>query len=234
MCWVIPPDSRSTRLDLRMASSSVVFPWSTCPMIVTTGGRWVNSSGRAAASRRQDSSTGTMSRMMLRSLAREAAREGLRISVIARLYPLTASLSARSRGRILNRSARSLIVAPSRRRAWGRGRGAAGGGAAALRGTATGPAAGAAGAAGLGAGGGADTGAFAGAAGAAGLGVAALFFGAVPAAGGLETEGGGAGAAGLTAGGGEETGGVAAVLVFGFVVFFSLTGDSFEKINPAP
>ena len=98
----------------------------------------------------------------------------------------------------------------------------------------TGAFAGVAGAAGLGAGDGAETGAFAGVAGAAGLAAAAIFFGAVPAAGGLEADGGGAGAAGLTAGGGGEAGGVAAALVFGFVVFFSLTGDSFEKINPAP
>ena len=29
MCWVIPPASVSTTLALRMASSSVVLPWST-------------------------------------------------------------------------------------------------------------------------------------------------------------------------------------------------------------
>src|SRR3954468_22428083 len=39
MCWVIPPASVSTTEVFRIASSSVVLPWSTCPMIVTTGGR---------------------------------------------------------------------------------------------------------------------------------------------------------------------------------------------------
>src|SRR3990167_8810665 len=39
MCWVIPPRSFSAILLLRMKSSKVVLPWSTCPMIVTTVGR---------------------------------------------------------------------------------------------------------------------------------------------------------------------------------------------------
>ena len=39
MCWVMPPASVETTEDSRIASSSVVLPWSTWPMIVTTGGR---------------------------------------------------------------------------------------------------------------------------------------------------------------------------------------------------
>ena len=39
MCCVIPPASVSTTDVSRIASSSVVLPWSTWPMIVTTGGR---------------------------------------------------------------------------------------------------------------------------------------------------------------------------------------------------
>ena len=39
MCCVIPPASVSTTDASRMASRSVVLPWSTWPMIVTTGGR---------------------------------------------------------------------------------------------------------------------------------------------------------------------------------------------------
>ena len=39
MCWVMPPASPATTLALRMASSSEVLPWSTWPMMVTTGGR---------------------------------------------------------------------------------------------------------------------------------------------------------------------------------------------------
>ena len=39
MCCVIPPASVATTALLRIASRSVVLPWSTWPMIVTTGGR---------------------------------------------------------------------------------------------------------------------------------------------------------------------------------------------------
>ena len=39
MCWVMPPLSESTTLDLRIRSSSEVLPWSTWPKIVMTGGR---------------------------------------------------------------------------------------------------------------------------------------------------------------------------------------------------
>ena len=39
MCWVMPPASPDTTLVERMASSSEVLPWSTWPMMVTTGGR---------------------------------------------------------------------------------------------------------------------------------------------------------------------------------------------------
>ena len=38
MCWVMPPASPETTLVLRIASSSEVLPWSTWPMMVTTGG----------------------------------------------------------------------------------------------------------------------------------------------------------------------------------------------------
>ena len=39
MCWVMPPASPETTLVSRMASSSEVLPWSTWPMMVTTGAR---------------------------------------------------------------------------------------------------------------------------------------------------------------------------------------------------
>ena len=50
MCCVIPPASVSTTDASRIASSSVVFPWSTCPMIVTTGGRGARSSSASSYS----------------------------------------------------------------------------------------------------------------------------------------------------------------------------------------
>ena len=37
MCWVMPPASPSATSVSRTASSSEVLPWSTWPMIVTTG-----------------------------------------------------------------------------------------------------------------------------------------------------------------------------------------------------
>ena len=48
MCCVIPPASVSTTALSRIASRSVVFPWSTWPMIVTTGGRAVRSAGSSS------------------------------------------------------------------------------------------------------------------------------------------------------------------------------------------
>ncbi|RNA03221.1 hypothetical protein BpHYR1_036322 [Brachionus plicatilis] len=38
MCWVIPPNSLSTMWLSRRESSKVVLPWSTWPIMVTTGG----------------------------------------------------------------------------------------------------------------------------------------------------------------------------------------------------
>ena len=49
MCWVMPPCSASVSLDSRTASSSEVLPWSTWPMMVTTGAR-VTAPSAAAAS----------------------------------------------------------------------------------------------------------------------------------------------------------------------------------------
>src|SRR4051794_34449246 len=57
MCWVMPPASPATTSVSRIASSSDVLPWSTWPMIVTTGGR----STRAASSSANDGSTSSSS-----------------------------------------------------------------------------------------------------------------------------------------------------------------------------
>ena len=48
MCCVIPPASVSTTDASRIASRSVVLPWSTWPMIVTTGGRGARSSSASS------------------------------------------------------------------------------------------------------------------------------------------------------------------------------------------
>src|SRR4028118_2412127 len=52
MCCVMPPASPATTSVSRIASSSDVLPWSTWPMIVTTGGR----SPRAGSARPRDRS----------------------------------------------------------------------------------------------------------------------------------------------------------------------------------
>ena len=57
MCWVIPPASVSTTDVSRIASSSVVLPWSTWPMIVTTGGRATRSSSLSSNSSGSTSSS---------------------------------------------------------------------------------------------------------------------------------------------------------------------------------
>ena len=57
MCWVIPPASVSTTAASRIASSSVVLPWSTWPMIVTTGGRGARSSSASSKTSGSSSSS---------------------------------------------------------------------------------------------------------------------------------------------------------------------------------
>ncbi len=48
MCCVIPPASPETTLVSRIASSRLVLPWSTWPMMVTTGARGMRSSGASS------------------------------------------------------------------------------------------------------------------------------------------------------------------------------------------
>ena len=48
MCCVMPPASPATTSVSRIASSSEVLPWSTWPMIVTTGGRSTRSSSASS------------------------------------------------------------------------------------------------------------------------------------------------------------------------------------------
>ncbi len=50
MCCVMPPASPAATSVSRIASSSDVLPWSTWPMIVTTGGRWIRSSSASSNS----------------------------------------------------------------------------------------------------------------------------------------------------------------------------------------
>src|SRR5437016_5833026 len=75
MCWVIPPYSCDATLVLRMASSRLVLPWSTCPITVTTGGLVVChcSPGSAAGVSRVGASSVTSTRSGARGANLSAA-----------------------------------------------------------------------------------------------------------------------------------------------------------------
>ena len=57
MCWVIPPASPETTLVSLSASSKLVFPWSTCPIIVTTGDLGCKSSSLSSIPSRPSSTS---------------------------------------------------------------------------------------------------------------------------------------------------------------------------------
>ena len=61
MCCVIPPASRSITFVLRIASRREVFPWSTCPMTHTTGGRFTIVLSSSSSSFNNSSITSTTS-----------------------------------------------------------------------------------------------------------------------------------------------------------------------------
>ena len=82
MCCVIPPASVSTTAASRIASSSVVLPWSTWPMIVTTGGRGARSSSRVVVRRRLELLLGGV---LDRDLALELRADDLDLLVGERL-----------------------------------------------------------------------------------------------------------------------------------------------------
>ena len=71
MCWVMPPASVETTDVLRIASSSVVLPWSTWPMIVTTGGR--ASSVSSASSKLSGSTSSSSACLIVTSRSSSAA-----------------------------------------------------------------------------------------------------------------------------------------------------------------
>ena len=72
MCWVMPPASPATTSVSRIASSSDVLPWSTWPMIVTTGGRGSRSS--SASSNSASASTSSAAWTISISLSNSSAR----------------------------------------------------------------------------------------------------------------------------------------------------------------
>jgi hypothetical protein len=72
MCCVMPPASPEATSVWRMASSSDVLPWSTWPMMVTTGGRSTRSSSES--SKTTSSSASSPAWMISTSLPNSSAR----------------------------------------------------------------------------------------------------------------------------------------------------------------
>ncbi len=63
MCCVMPPDSPRSTCDERMRSSSEVLPWSTWPMIVTTGARGLQVGADGSAARAPSASCTSSSKL---------------------------------------------------------------------------------------------------------------------------------------------------------------------------
>src|SRR3972149_2738610 len=114
MCWVIPPASDPVTLLSRMASRRVVLPWSTCPMMVTTGGRGRRSSSRSASwSIRLSTSGATFSTTKPYSCARSPAVSASSSWLTVVGIPISMSFLITSAALIPMRCARSPTVTTS-------------------------------------------------------------------------------------------------------------------------
>ena len=58
MCCVIPPASEAATAVCLRLSSRVVFPWSTCPITATTGGRGTREAGSRSTGDKMRSNLG--------------------------------------------------------------------------------------------------------------------------------------------------------------------------------
>ena len=93
MCWVMPPASPAATSVSRIASSSEVLPWSTWPMIVTTGGRSARSSSASANSGASGSSSAAVTISILRSYSSAIALidSSVRVWVSVAISPIIIS-----------------------------------------------------------------------------------------------------------------------------------------------
>ena len=114
MCWVMPPASPATTSVSRIASSSEVLPWSTWPMIVTTGGRSIRSS--SASSKTGSTSTSsaacTISICLSNSSASTWIASSERVWVSVAISPSVISFLITSGTGTPRYSATSLTVEP--------------------------------------------------------------------------------------------------------------------------
>ena len=112
MCWVMPPASPETTLVLRMASRSEVLPWSTWPMMVTTGGRGSMVSSTSGVSKRPSSTSDSATRFTVwpSSSATSCAVSASIASVILSSWPCFIRRRITSTARSDMRFASSWIV----------------------------------------------------------------------------------------------------------------------------
>ena len=114
MCWVIPPASPAATSVSRIASSSEVLPWSTWPMIVTTGGRSARSSSASVKVGASGSSSAAVTISSLRSYSSAIAliESSVRVWVRVAISPIVISFLITSAGASPSDSATSRTVAP--------------------------------------------------------------------------------------------------------------------------
>ncbi len=117
MCWVMPPASPDCTLAWRRASSSDVLPWSTWPMIVTTGGRASRWSSLSGLSNRPSSTSDSATRLTVwpSSSATSCAVSASMTSLIVAIWPCFISSLMTSTARSDMRLASSWMVIVSGR-----------------------------------------------------------------------------------------------------------------------
>jgi hypothetical protein len=99
MCCVMPPASPAATSVARIASRSDVFPWSTCPIIVTTGARVTASSSPPSASPRSSicsTSTATFSTWCSNSPATRVAVSWSSAWLMVAIIPMSRSFFSTS------------------------------------------------------------------------------------------------------------------------------------------
>ena len=115
MCWVMPPASPAATSVSRIASSSEVLPWSTWPMIVTTGGRSASSSSESSKAGSSGSSSAALTISILRSYSSAIAAidSSVRVWVSVAISPIIISFLITSELPRPSSSATSRTVAPA-------------------------------------------------------------------------------------------------------------------------
>ncbi len=114
MCWVMPPASPAATSVSRIASSSEVLPWSTWPMIVTTGGRSSRLASESSNSGASASSSAAVTISILRSYSSAIAliESSVRVCVRVAISPIVISFLITSALPRPSSSATSRTVAP--------------------------------------------------------------------------------------------------------------------------